>query len=733
MKFGDNLVGSMYAPWADNYVQYNALKKQLEQGLNKPAGWTERDEGIFGQTLDSDLTKVYTFVQNKFEELEERTTKAELKTATVQESFKPGAFELLTQSITEITDEVNQLSKYCRTNYAGFLKIVKKHDKNVPYKLRPVFMVQLKSRAFYNVNFDSLVVRLSKLYHTLGVGADSLPIGTPITPSAIAAMASNKTLDRRSYKFWVHPDNVMEVKTRVLKHLPVILYTPRGPGHVDMDPSLSSVYLDNADYELYNSKLERRDGAQAIRLRWYGNPSNNEIFVERKIHHEGTQFGEYHDRFSIKEKYVDAFLKGEYTMERQISKMREQGAKSEQEIEQFERMTQDIQRAIVDMRLRPVLRTVYNRTAFQIPGDKRVRLSLDTDLCMIREDNGDNMVRSGDHWRRMDVEYPIPSKTPYESDMTRFNYAILEVKMELPAGKMTPVWVEELMKSNLVEPAESFSKYVHGVAVLLESHVALLPFWLANLERETDRGSSSEGMHGQLMHDRPGLSRANSTAEIESINSRRSSVVSRYGSESGTKGKGKQRVMDVVVDNDYGQNVPYYGSTPRSGSRANSVKLKKSSSTFSFKGLGGLLKRSSGKESQPLLSGDNGDLPPQIKIIPPKPKKVTGTLKVEPKVFFANERTFLKWMNFAILLGTLGVGLYNAGDNIGRFAGMTLAVTALATLVYAIWLYEKRLTMLRNKDPGPYDEPVMPTIMCVCLLTAISLNFYLRASVKPKP
>ncbi|KAG0236257.1 vacuolar transporter chaperone [Actinomortierella wolfii] len=724
----------MYAPWADNYVQYNALKKQLEQGLNKPAGWTERDEGVFGETLDSDLTKVYTFVQSKFEELDERTTKAELKAATLQGDYQPGAFEALIQSITEITDEVNQLSKYCRTNYAGFLKIVKKHDKNVPYKLRPVFMVQLKSRAFYNVNFDLLVVRLSKLYHTLGVGADALPIGTPITPSAIAAMASNKTLDRRSYKFWVHPDNVMEVKTRVLKYLPVILYTPRGPGQVDMDPSLSSVYLDNADYELYNSKLERRDGAQAIRLRWYGSPSNNEIFVERKIHHDGTKFGEYHDRFSIKEKYVDAFLKGEYTMDRQIAKMREQGAKSEQEIEQFEKMTKDIQRAIVDMKLRPVLRTVYNRTAFQIPGDTRVRLSLDTDLCMIREDNGDNKVRSGDHWRRMDIEYPIPAKTPYESDMTRFNYAILEVKLELPAGKATPVWVKELMESNLVEPAESFSKYVHGVAVLLESHVALLPFWLANLERENERAASSEGMHGQLTHERPSHSRTNSTTEIESINSRRSSVVSRPGSESGAKGKGKQRMMDIVVDSDYGdsrQYAPSYGSTSRSGSRANSLKTKKSG-TFSFKGLGGLLKRSSGREREPLLP-DSGDVTPQIKIIPPKPKKVMGTLKVEPKVFFANERTFLKWMNFAILLGTLGVGLYNAGDNIGRFAGMALSLTALATLVYAIWLYEKRLTMLRNRDPGPYDEPVMPTIMCVCLLTAISLNFYLRASVKPKP
>jgi SPX domain protein involved in polyphosphate accumulation len=213
-------------------------------------------------------------------------------------------------------------------------------------------MVQLKSRAFYNVNFDSLVVRLSKLYHSLG--AESLPFGTPTTPSALTGMVNQEGLDRKSFKFWVHPDNVMEVKTTVLKHLPVILYTPRGPNTAEsLDPSLSSVYLDNSAFDLYNNKLERKEGAQAIRLRWYGSPSNNEIYVERKIHHEINKFGEYHDRFTIKEKYVDAFLKGEYTMDRQIAKLREQGVKSPAEIEKFEEMAKDVQKTIVDMKLKP--------------------------------------------------------------------------------------------------------------------------------------------------------------------------------------------------------------------------------------------------------------------------------------------------------------------------------------------------------------------------------------------
>ncbi|KAG0000305.1 vacuolar transporter chaperone [Modicella reniformis] len=737
MKFGDNLQDSIYSPWKDNYVQYNALKKQLEDGLFKHAGWTERDEGIFGETLDGDLTKVFNFVTSKFEELQERTTQAELKVATFQDAYNQKALETLTSSISEVTEEVNQLSKYCRTNYAGFLKIIKKHDKNVPYKLRPVFMVQLKSRAFYSVNFDSLVVRLSKLYHSLG--AESLPSGTPITPSVLTGILNKEGLDRASFKFWVHPDNVMEVKTTVLKHLPVVLYTPPGPNTAEsLDPSLSSVYLDNSAFDLYNSKLERKEGAQAIRLRWYGSPSNNEIFVERKIHHEINKFGEYHDRFTIKEKYVDAFLKGDYTMDRQIAKLREQGVKSAAEIEQYGEMVKDVQKCIVDMKLRSVLRTVYNRTAFQIPGDKRVRLSLDTDLCMIREDNLDNTTRSGNHWRRMDIDYPMGPKTAYEQDMTRFNYAILEVKLELPVGKTTPAWVEELMNSHLVESAESFSKYVHGVAMLLESHVALLPFWLAQLEKESIK--APESMRGQLASGTPSLSRAASTTEIHSINSRRSSISSRSDSDNGAStrslSKGKHRSVDVVVDNQYGaQNGQgHYGSTPKQpASRVSSISKK----SFGFKGLGGVFKRGGkGKdshESSPLLGHSDVDSVPKVKIIPPKPKKVVGPLKVEAKVFFANERTFLKWMNFAILLGTLGMGLFNGANNIGRFAGIILAITALATLVYAIWLYERRLTMLRNKDPGPYDEPVMPTLMCVCMLSAISLNFYLSSNIKSKP
>lgn len=55
-----------------------------------------------------------------------------------------------------------------------------------------------------------------------------------------------------------------------------------------------------------------------------------------------------------------------------------------------------------------VVRTFYNRTAFQLPGDARVRISLDTELTMVREDNWDDRVRAGDNWRRTDIGIDWP-------------------------------------------------------------------------------------------------------------------------------------------------------------------------------------------------------------------------------------------------------------------------------------------------------------------------------------
>jgi len=45
-------------------------------------------------------------------------------------------------------------------------------------------------------------------------------------------------------------------------------------------------------------------------------------------------------------------------------------------------------------------------------------------------------------------------------------------------------------------------------------------------------------------------------------------------------------------------------------------------------------------------------------------KRIALPVRVEPKVSFANERTFLSWLHFTVVLGGLAVGLLNFGDNV---------------------------------------------------------------------
>lgn len=102
------------------------------------------------------------------------------------------------------------------------------------------------------------------------------------------------------------------------------------------------------------------------------------------------------------------------------------------------------------------MRTFYNRTAFQLPGDARVRISLDTELSMTREDNWDRVVRSGDNWRRRDVGIDYPFEQLPAEDKEMFKYGVLEVKLQTQFGQEPPKWVTDLISGHLVESVPKF-------------------------------------------------------------------------------------------------------------------------------------------------------------------------------------------------------------------------------------------------------------------------------------
>ncbi|KAG0005492.1 vacuolar transporter chaperone [Entomortierella chlamydospora] len=109
-------------------------------------------------------------------------------------------------------------------------------------------------------------------------------------------------------------------------------------------------------------------------------------------------------------------------------------------------------------------------------------------------------------------------------------------------------------------------------------------------------------------------------------------------------------------------------------------------------------------------------------------KRIALPVRVEPKVFFANERTFLSWLNFTVLLGSLAVGLLNFGDRVGRISAGVFTFVAVIVMIYALVTFHWRADRIRKRQPGPYDDRFGPTVLCIFILAAIMINFILRFS-----
>ncbi|MCJ1313443.1 vacuolar transporter chaperone [Agyrium rufum] len=107
-------------------------------------------------------------------------------------------------------------------------------------------------------------------------------------------------------------------------------------------------------------------------------------------------------------------------------------------------------------------------------------------------------------------------------------------------------------------------------------------------------------------------------------------------------------------------------------------------------------------------------------------KRIALPTRVEPKVFFANERTFLSWLNFTVILGGLAVGLLNFGDTVGKISAGLFTVIAMAAMIYALFTFHWRARSIRMRGQGGFDDRLGPTVLTGALFAAVVVNFGLR-------
>jgi SPX domain protein involved in polyphosphate accumulation/uncharacterized membrane protein YidH (DUF202 family) len=798
-RFGQQLRTSLIKDYYWHYISYDELKEALKtpylEGHDQKSAnpqrrpWNEDDEKAFVRLLEAELDKVFTFQKLKAGEIVSRIKNGEAEVKEIVDKQKhldnaddearktelEEEFLLLEEDLSDIIADVHDLAKYTQLNYTGFQKIIKKHDKQTGWHLRPSFATRLKAKPFFQDNYDAFIVTLSRLYDLVRRR------GNP-TKGDSAAGGAQQNFIRQTTKYWVHTDNITELKLIILKHLPVLVFNPNKEFE-EADSAISSIYYDNPEtWELYMGRLKKTEGAEAVRLRWYGGMENETIFVERKTHREDwTGEKSVKARFTLKEKNVNAFMAGKMTVEEAFAKMRKDGKKSIKEIEDLEQLAREIQFRVITRSLVPVTRSFYHRTAFQLPGDARVRISLDTELTMVREDNLDGRERAGKNWRRMDIgiDYPFSQLPP--EDVERFPYAVLEVKLQTAAGQEPPHWIRELIASHLVEAVPKFSKFIHGTATMFPTRINLLPFWMPQMdvdirkpithrfgiERPANTASLSTSddamdddsddehedyLAGQRTPPADGdenLDRLQVARDAlqQHGRDREAHEAERDGNYAAQNELDvEERVAAQPLDEDPDA-YPLYDSEEENEEDEMEEARRKGGLAYGWK----LAKKHVAVAGDYISTGIHKVVPtPKPTDVPsngnigvtnpmrgqvearrfkaPKGKRIHVPVRVEPKVYFANERTFLSWLEFSIILGSIAATLLNFGDDVSLVSAWGFTIVASVALLYSVGIYYLRVQMIRKRRAkvSRYYDKYGPTFLCLGLLAATIVNFVFK-------
>jgi len=666
-----------------------------------PAPTTITGEFFFS-LVEKELSKVEKFTLEKVTELRKSLDRVE-DLLDSNECRDNQEVQILRSQADTISGRFLTLEKYVNINFMGFHKILKKHDKYCPANPCKTFYVnRMHSQAWVRGDYSDVVVRMSAIYSTLRNDRIATESNDP-----------SQSFLRSTTKYWIKTEDVSKVKYSILRHLPVFLQKTN-TGESDSQLT-NSVYFDNDQLELYHGRLDKTPGAIALRMRWYGVGEPNIIFAERKTHQD-KWIGEVSvkERFMVKEDEVNEILNATYPIEQKKQEMLEMGS-TEEEADDWKTLARDVVQVTSSKQLAPTMRTQYMRTAFQIPFDATVRVSLDTNLCMISERGYD--LENNTVWHR------DPTKTLAHNEIVRFPHAVLEIKLELKGeNSIVPKWVTDLQNSGMLYEVHKFSKFIHGCAVLLPEDVRCVPYWVDDVslresilasgggrilvktdsdEKDDNRRNKGSGPganqvydhllpFGDVLHDKREVSVGRTS---NSVLASKGAIQTLYADEENLT----EENSAIFLKND---NIDEEGINHTDGY------------TCTTTCCGWIF---------PFCSPHNNY---QLDVVAP-----TSVQKIEPKVLFANERTFLHWLHSGVTLYAIAAGILSfSSEEWAHYYAMMLLFIALGFCLYALNVFLWRADRIKTRIPGRWDDPRGPMLLGWLIVIVLTINFLTKIS-----
>eukprot|EP00698_Gefionella_okellyi_P007729 TRINITY_DN1886_c0_g1_i1.p1 TRINITY_DN1886_c0_g1~~TRINITY_DN1886_c0_g1_i1.p1 ORF type:complete len:973 (+),score=217.01 TRINITY_DN1886_c0_g1_i1:67-2985(+) len=703
MKFGRLLREqcAQLPDFAPHFMEYSVMKHSLKRVSFSAPG--ELDV-MFAQQFDAQLDKVSQFSQGKKRELLNRTARV------IRQLHSKGDTESLLQLEQEL-DSINagvvNLDSYNRLNAMAFNKICKKHDKLLHSTTIPFAMARVRKEAFCDMKLDGFFVALSDAYQQLRAIREGADAAAPWVPP--------QSFARSTTKYWVENSAVAHLKSVIIKHLPILVFGRKGsiaskaPDltqenkilECDDHESISSVYLDNDDLLSYHTRMTTEEGARLFRVRWYGKldyekPAEHETFLERKTHHESWAVEDsVKQRFQFKFKQVPAYLNGAWNARSHFEKLVQRGKMTVKNAQDACDLAEEAQRQIMADAMVPMVRTAYDRTAFQLSSSNEVRISLDT-----------KMVLSNERLTFRDGEWCMRPEDVPADQRIEFPFSILEIKLQ---GE-TPAWVADLLAQPYITAVKKFSKYLTACALFHTDRIRMRPHWFhedtIQLLQPSERtavtlANLSDDLGGGPLRLPPSLTRNESSAALNMFAYHPSGL----------------RIEPVPADG---------VSTP-----VQAVPLLDLSQAANAPGMQNITPPASQRSTPRGMAPappNNPKLAPALASI-----KKHQPMKIEPKTYFANERTFMNWLNMVVILVSLGAGLLAMSSTEGRISGITLACVGGIIAMYALTQFHWRAHKIRIRDAAGYDDRFGPTVLVLLLVAAILVNILLIAYISQRP
>ncbi|WFD44223.1 hypothetical protein MPSI1_002889 [Malassezia psittaci] len=130
---------------------------------------------------------------------------------------------------------------------------------------------------------------------------------------------------------------------------------------------------------------------------------------------------------------------------------------------------------------------------------------------------------------------------------------------------------------------------------------------------------------------------------------------------------------------------------------------------------------SQSQEQQPLLHGQSsreyGTTTNEIPV--PKPRPVKSPVKVEAKVWFANEP---EPVPPPFEPGPVQLEQKRM-FRIVRSFGIIYALISVMTLLWGLYNYQRRVTLIKSRWAGSFDDLIGPPVVCAATFVAILANF----------